>query len=57
MKLGELFEKEWECQNSMCDPCYSSDNSRDPLHAHCGWRYVSSLNEWEYERLKDIKIL
>ena len=57
MKLGDLFYPEWVCAVSFSDPCLASDKKKNPSHVHCGYRYRADINEWEYEKMKDIKIL
>lgn len=57
MKFGDFFDKEWECENSLIDPCWGpNDCPNDPLHTRCGWRYIANINEYDYESLKDARL-
>ena len=59
MKFGDFFTREWECMTSMIDPCWGPDDkdANKALHSRCRWRYVADLNEYDYETLKDARLV
>lgn len=58
MKFGDFFDKEWDCRYGN-DPCWNEQDRRQQgvLHRFCGWRWFASINEWDYEHLKDARLV
>jgi len=63
MKLGAFFTKQWICQEPttwICpDPTTKVRCAEGIAHASggCGYRYVASLLEYDYDMIKDCEIV